>query len=106
MFDPSICVTHFHESTTGKYFTRDFVQKIAYKNHFIFMWKNLTDKNLWTRHIVSLPYYFVKHLILRDWNFFKGFFSAIQYIGAIQKDRKLEKMESNVNDNEVLSLFS
>ncbi|OGK16510.1 hypothetical protein A2690_04130 [Candidatus Roizmanbacteria bacterium RIFCSPHIGHO2_01_FULL_39_12b] len=104
-FEPSILVQHYHESTIRKYFKDDFIKTIAYRNHFIFMWKNITDFELILKHIAYLPYYLFKHGFARDINFFKGFLGALFAFPLIFKSWIVEKKQSKVNDYTVLKLF-
>jgi len=79
LFDPKIIVEHQHETTIGKYFD------IAYRNQFLFIWKNITDVFLLFQHIVMLPIYFLKLLTKREFSFFYGFFSALKYLPKIKR---------------------
>lgn len=77
VFDPNILVQHHHESTIGKYFSKKFVKTIAYRNQFIFIWKNITDPFLWFQHVAFLPYNLVYYLIKGELEFVKGFIMAL-----------------------------
>ena len=105
LFDPQIIVEHHHESTIRKYFTNEFIKTTAYRNHFIFMWKNMTDQTLLLEHIFFLPYYFIKHAIVFDAPFFKGFVNALGYLGEILQKRTVEIKETINTDKEVLATF-
>ncbi len=77
LFDPNIIVEHYHESTIGKYFSRDFVKTIAFRNQFLFMWKNTTIKEKLT-HFLFLPFNICYYLLKGEFAFLKGFFQAIK----------------------------
>lgn len=74
IFEPKSIVVHEHEKGAIKSIYSDFkVKTIAYRNQFIFVWKNATDLDLQFLHLFWLPYHFVKALIRGDFVFFVGF---------------------------------
>lgn len=75
IFDPGIVVEHHHESTIGKYFSSDFVKTIAFRNQFLFMWKNATIKEKLT-HFLFLPFNICYYLLKGEFAFVKGFLLA------------------------------
>ena len=44
-FDKNIKVIHQHEGTIGKYFRPSVIKRVAYRNQFLFIWKNIKDIN-------------------------------------------------------------
>jgi GT2 family glycosyltransferase len=84
IFEPKSVVVHEHEKGAIKSAYSDFkVRTIAYRNQFIFVWKNATDLNLHLLHFFWLPFHFVKALIRGDFNFFAGFFLAFLKLPGI-----------------------
>lgn len=106
LFNPQVKVEHHHETTIGKFFKKQNVLKIVYRNQFIFHWKNITDKDKINSHIKSLPKMFFSALIKKDWALIKGLFMAIKLLPKILDKRKLLKSTFIKNDNQVLSLFN
>lgn len=82
LFEPSIVVEHHHESTIGKYYTKDYVKAIAYRNQFIFMWKNVPISQL-IIHKIYLPIALTRAFVTGDWPLIKGYISAVGSIGKI-----------------------
>ena len=77
VFESKSVVVHEHEKGAIKSSYSNFkVKTIAYRNQFIFVWKNATDLNLQFSHFLWLPYYFIKAFMKGDIAFFKGFFNA------------------------------
>ena len=77
LFEPKSVVTHEHEKGAIKSTYSNFkVKTLAYRNQFIFVWKNATDFDLQFAHLFWLPYHFLKALARFDLSFFKGFFMA------------------------------
>lgn len=105
VFDHEIEVIHRHESTIGKYFTKSHVEKIAYRNQFIFIWKNITSCRLLVSHFVRLPFYLFYFSIKGNWNFVIGLFWAIVKIPAIIRRRIGFKRAIKVSDEKVLQNF-
>ena len=78
LFESKSIVIHEHEKGAIKNkFSSSKIKSIAYRNQFIFVWKNATDINLQFLHLFWLPYYFVKAFLGGDLSFFKGFFMAL-----------------------------
>jgi GT2 family glycosyltransferase len=105
LFDPACIVEHHHESTIGKYFMKDKVKVIAYRNHFIFMWKNLSDIHLLFMHLLFLGYNLLYLSAKGEYGFVKGFFQALIFMPKIIKKRSELKKLEKVNDKNILDLF-
>ncbi len=86
LFEPRSVVVHEHEKGAIKSTYSNFkVKTIAYRNQFIFVWKNATDLDLQLLHLFWLPYYLIKACIGMDLAFFKGFFNAFIRLPQIVK---------------------
>lgn len=105
LFDPTINVGHYHETTIGKYFDKTFIQTTAFRNQFIFIWKNITDKNLFLSHLFFLPYHFFYFLLKRKKEFFWGFFEAFKKISIVMKKRNSEKKKAKLKDEQIFKFF-
>jgi GT2 family glycosyltransferase len=103
IFDPSIVVIHNHQSTIFKYFDSNFTMKIAYRNQFIFIWKNVTEKKLILSHLLFLPYYLFYFLLKKEKEFLFGFLEALFLIKKIIWKRNLYR--DGRSDSSVLKLF-
>jgi GT2 family glycosyltransferase len=99
--------TGIHEHERGaiksKYAQSD-IQKISYRNQFIFVWKN-ADKNTLSNHIVWLPYHFIKALFRADINFFAGFFNACGLLLVIFQHRKIQQKQFIFSDYDIIARF-
>lgn len=106
-FERKSIVEHLHEKgiIKKKYGTK-MVRRIAYRNQFIFVWKNVTDINLLLAHIFWLPYHIFKSLLRNDLEFFNGFFAAIKQCAKINKSRICVKKQFRKTDAEVLKPFN
>ena len=57
LFEPKSVVAHHHETTNIKVFGRKRIEIISFKNQFLFVWKNITDRGYLLRHFLWLPYH-------------------------------------------------
>jgi GT2 family glycosyltransferase len=88
LFEPKSIVIHEHEAGAIKTkFKLKHIQKIAYRNQFFFVWKNITQSSFVSSHIMWLPYHFIKAILRRDWIFFEGFFLACLQLKNVQQSR-------------------
>lgn len=101
IFDPDILVEHHHESTIGKYFSKDYVKKIAFRNQFIFTWKNILDISMKINHLFYLIPNLLRFFIKGEVTFIIGFIKALC---IKHKTRKNNSFISS--DKQVLDLFN
>lgn len=73
LFDPQIKVIHHHESTISKYYSREKIKTIAFRNQLIFTWKNINNIKTILEHLINLPIIITKGKL----PFIKGFFQAL-----------------------------
>lgn len=99
LFDPSVTVIHHHESTIGTQFKKEYVRSIAYRNQFLFIWKNITDTKLILSHILMLPVNLMYYAIKGEFAFVKGFYLALSFLPRIKRRTAL------MSDKEVLQNF-
>lgn len=89
LFEPKSIVRHEHEKGVIKNkFKSAQIKKIAYRNQFIFIWKNITNSSLLFSHIFWLPYHFIKAVGRKDWIFFAGFYLALIKLPKIMEARE------------------
>lgn len=105
LFDPTILVEHHHESTIRKYFTENQIKTIAYRNQFIFMWKNITQLSKLIEHKIYLWIHVVKALLRGDKPFIMGLFQAVVRLPIILKARRKQQKGDKLSDAQVLLLF-
>lgn len=105
LFEPKSKVDHFHEEgAIKKHFSPFYIKSISYKNQFIFVWKNISDFDLITGHILWLPYHLFRAAFTLDAAFFLGFLLALLKVpNLILVSRSIG--ESQLSDKEVLNKF-
>lgn len=94
IFEPKSIVIHRHaEGAIKKHHSSFQIKTVAYKNQFIFVWKNITDLDFQFSHIVWLPYHFIKAVIAFNTPFFIGFFKAFLLLpNIIQASFSVQKL--------------
>ena len=92
LFEKKSVVVHDHAKGAIKIKFKPYqIQKIVYRNQFIFVWKNITDMPLIISHLFWLPYHFVTAAKRKDRAFFVGFFSALFHFSSIMQAREKAK---------------
>ena len=77
IFETKSIVHHHHEKGAIKSkFSDEEIKIIAYRNQFLFVWKNITDKNLLWNHVFNLPINLLKAIFDNNWGMLKGFIAA------------------------------
>lgn len=88
-------------SATIKKLSQKRVSRIQQRNQLLFIWKNLTSKNLYRKHIRGLFARVAKHP-----GYFLIVFMAIAKLKPLVKLRKKEIAESKVSDEAIFANFS
>ncbi len=105
LYFPTVKVEHHHESTIGKYFKKNVVSKIAYRNQFIFHWKNITDSDMVFTHLIHLPKHLLTALIKGNRQIIQGFFLALPLLPEIVKVRNKQVKLFIKSDRQILNIF-
>lgn len=105
VFDPKSIVVHEHEEGAIKTkFKPAHVQKIAYRNQYFFVWKNITDGQLLLSHILWMPYHLLKAVLRWDVVFLQGFLLALTQMDRVRHSRYKAKRLFVKTDAEVLKM--
>lgn len=84
VFEPKSVVNHYHEE--GKIrneFTFGNINQTAYRNQYIFIWKNTTDVNILLDHIVWTPIRLLQAVMRGDIQMLQGYILALQKLREI-----------------------
>ncbi|MDP1721728.1 MAG: glycosyltransferase family 2 protein [Candidatus Gottesmanbacteria bacterium] len=88
VFEPKSVVTHEHAKGAIKQgYSSLQVNIIAYRNQFLFIWKNLSNVHLWLAHLIWTPIRIVQAIIRRDAAMVVGFVWAFVYIPHVLVSR-------------------
>lgn len=104
LFEPRSMVLHEHEKgSIKKKYSDSEVKTIAYRNQFIFVWKNTTDLSLQVSHLLWFLYYIARALLNKEWSFFIGFIRAFVLLPRIIKSSFKAQRLFVKTDKEVIS---
>jgi len=105
LFEPKSVVHHYHEEGKIKSeFSQDDVKRIVYRNQFIFIWKNLTDKTQYLLHLVYTPLQLIQAFLRKDNGMFTGYWLALQQLIILMR-RKKEQYLLNVKLDKELDIL-
>ena len=103
-FQPESVVIHKHsQGSIKKNFSDSRVNVIAYRNQFIFVWKNITDFNLVMSHVLWLPYHLLTSIVRFDISFFLGFLLALARLPAIIMKRSEQQRFYKTCDSDLFN---
>lgn len=105
VFDESIVVQHIHETTIGRYFSKNKIKRIALRNQFIFIWKNVTDRVLMRNHLLNIPKLLLGFIIHVDVDSLVGFTRAVLKLPKILRSKKQQREKYIKTDKEIFDLF-
>ena len=100
LWEPNAKVIHEHESTIGKYFSRNFINFIQERNQLLFIWKNITSKKLTREHQINLVRRVLKHP-----GYIKIITSALSKFKRVRVLSRQEKRESKLTDQDIFEQF-
>lgn len=102
LFEPKAFVVHGHESTNSTVFGKEVMDVMSYKNSFLFLWKNVTDPQIFLSHLLWLPY----HLIVGGWRsrgrIILGFCQALLQMHEVVEKRKKVSPLWSLSDGAVI----
>lgn len=99
-WDPQAKVVHNHESTT-KRFSQKYRQRISERNHLLFIWRNVTSRNLFRRHLAGLA-----KRVLKTPGYLRIVFLASLKLPGVIRARRIEKREAKVSDESIFAKFN
>lgn len=86
IYDPNTVVKHHHQTTIGQFYNPDTISVIAFRNQFLFIWKNISDRAFIASHLALLIPNIIYYLLAGQKNFLIGLFAAIKKIFQIQRN--------------------
>lgn len=105
-FEPKSRVIHRQEiGTIRNTQKKKHIMWVAYRNQFIFFWKNITDKKILIDHLMYLPYHVVKAIFRGDSAFLLGLFKAILLFPTILIKRRRNLLKWRVKDRLIVEAF-
>lgn len=103
LFEPTSIVEHRHEDgSVKKNYTSLQTTKIAYRNQFIFVWKNITDSKLVFSHFGWFFVHLVRHAILLDVAYYLGLALAVGRLKLIIKAHLSARKTAKLSDFQLM----
>lgn len=106
IFEPLAKVDHYHEE--GSIITQKsqfYILSAAYKNQFIFTWKNISNY-LWAlEHLFWLPYHIVKAIVSLNFAFVTGLIWAALLLPNLILSQHLINNDYKFNDKEIIEIY-
>ena len=106
LFEPCSVVHHKHRGTIGRTYDADFTHKAVNRNHFLFLWKNLTDPSLLLLHPFVLLGRLVWNYVFGNFTYLAAFWGAVSQLGGIWRRRVRAHYRKRLSDHEVLAVSS
>jgi GT2 family glycosyltransferase len=103
LFAKQIVVRHEHDQGTIRTkFTAKKIKEIAYRNQFIFIWKNITQKRFLISHFFWLPYHILNAIKSKDWALLRGLYAALMRLTDIRNSGETAKKYFVRSDKAIL----
>ena len=103
VFENKSVISHFHEEGKIKSeFTPEDVKRIAYRNQFAFIWKNLSDPIYILLHCIWAPLKILKAALFGDFLMFQGYIFAITRLPKVLSSRVRASALWRVSDRNIL----
>lgn len=80
-YEPKSLIYHMGQASFKKAFSDLKRETLAYRNTFLFMWKNFHGFRFWIPHLFFLPLRMIWMLLKLRWGFGIGFFEALGRLG-------------------------
>ncbi len=105
LFEPKSVVHHWHEEGKIKReFSASDVKRIAYRNQFIFIWKNLSDGAILVAHARWTPIRLLKAALTGDFLMLQGYVLAVAKLPEILRRRTEQKKLWKAKDGGLITL--
>jgi GT2 family glycosyltransferase len=102
LFEAKSIVHHYHEEGKIKReFTPADVKRIAFRNQFIFTWKNVTDGEVLLSHFLWTPVRIVQSFLAGDMLMFQGYLLAIGKLFSVVNHRYAQMSLYRKRDQEL-----
>lgn len=105
VYQPKSIAYHIGQVSFTRAFGKRRTRIINFRNLFLFMWKNISDRKLIFEHIVFTPWRLLYSLVTGKTELCAGFFQALPRLGKAIKRRRYIDKESQVSDKDIFDLF-
>ena len=102
VFEPKSIIGHYHEQGKIKSeFSPEEVKRIAYRNQFTFIWKNLSDPVWMLVHCFWAPLKLLRAVTRGDWLMWQGYLLALGRLPQILSSRLKSSSHWHMSDRAI-----
>lgn len=102
LWEPQSQVEHYQEpGVIIQYHSQEDISRVAQRNQLLFIWKNITSRNLINQHQRALL-----KILATSPKYWSVFLRALIKLPEVLRKRDLEKKETVLTDEEILEKFS
>jgi GT2 family glycosyltransferase len=105
VYDPRAVARHVGKGSISRLLGERRLERVKERNRLWFIWLNLADPLLWLRHLVALPWIYLRDLREgRGWNLFWGFLAALAgapKVWARRRQRKKTDPPKSLKDRDI-----
>jgi len=105
MYEPRCVVYHHNSYSSSRAFSRRYKTLNDTKNHFLFVWKNITDLVLFRHHLAWLPLRVVGAPFYGRRMLAAAFVLALRQLGEAMRRRREVRRFEKVSDSAIFDLF-
>jgi GT2 family glycosyltransferase len=105
LYEPKSVMYHKHRATIGKKMKSRKLSLITGRNSYLFLWKNITDRDLFLKHLLVLPISLLKDLVKFKMRFPICFALALLRLSKVAYLRIRERKGAKLTDKEVLKII-
>jgi O-antigen biosynthesis protein len=103
LYEPKAVCRHFQSRTTARDYAPDFVKLCSMRNAYLFLWKNVTDKGFFFRHLAGIPRRVARDILLGAGGLeYRSLSAALGRLREAAAKRVLERSFAVISDKEVL----
>jgi O-antigen biosynthesis protein len=103
LYEPKAVCRHFQSRTTARDYAPDFVRLCSLRNAYLFLWKNITDKPFFFRHLAGIPRRVARDIMLGAGGLeYRALSAALSRLREAAAKRVLERSFAVISDKEVL----
>jgi len=107
IFETDAQVDHFHEKGAIKKSSSPFfIKVVAYRNQFLFVWKNIDNYFLIIQHILWLPYHITRTAFFLDFAFHLGFLWAMARSWRLVINSLSDDTQNKISEIELFRKFN
>lgn len=106
VYEPESVIWHAESTTFHREYGEKKKLRIAHRNMFLFIWKNITDPRMLATHLILTPPRVLVQLIMGKGEIIGGFFMALKRIPFVldrRKNLKLERKKRVLGDRSLIS---